>query len=102
MEGRSVIAAEVLAKYAADAALEVDGVAGMVEGPLHRQRGVRVTDEDGALDVELHLSIAWGANAADVGAAVQERVARYLGRMADVAPRAVDVVVDEVGPPPAA
>jgi uncharacterized alkaline shock family protein YloU len=33
---------------------------------------------------------------------VQERVAEYLGRMADVAPVSIDVVVDEVAAPPAA
>jgi hypothetical protein len=36
----------------------------------------------------------------EVGVAVQERVAAYLGRMADVVPTAVDVVVDGVAAPP--
>lgn len=100
MEGSSIVAPEVLASYAADAALEVDGVRGLVEGALHRHRGVRVAAADGAVTVELHLALDWGASAGAVGRRVQERVAEYLRRMADVRPQ-VDVVVDEVGPPPA-
>lgn len=99
MEGSSIVAPDVLASYAADAALEVDGVRGLVEGALHRHRGVRVSTGDGAVRVELHLALDWGASAVEVGRRVQERVAEYLGRMADIRPQ-VDVVVDEFGPPP--
>ena len=100
MEGHASISADVLAAYAADAAREVAGVTGVVESPLHR-RGVRVAEESGAFRVELHLAVAWGVSVPEVGAAVQDRVAAYLARMADVVPAAVDVVVDEVGSPPA-
>ena len=31
---------------------------------------------------------------------MQARVAEYLGRMADLTPATVDVVVDDIGPPP--
>jgi len=56
-EGQASISAGILARYAADAASDVEGV-----------RGLAV------------------------------RVLEYLGRMADVDPASVDVVVDEVGP----
>jgi uncharacterized alkaline shock family protein YloU len=101
MEGQSTISAEVLGSYAADAAREVDGIHGLVEGGLHRHRGVRVEERDGAVSLELHVALASGANVEAVGRAVQERVADYLARMADVRPEAVDVVVAEIGPPPA-
>lgn len=101
MEGHSVISTDVLARYAADAAREVDGVHGLVESQIPRHRGVRISEDDGAVGVELHLALDWGVNAADVGSAVQARVAEYLGRMADLKLRSVDVVVAEVGPPPA-
>jgi hypothetical protein len=39
-----------------------------------------------------------GASIPDVGRTVQQRVAGYLGSMADVEPESVDVIVDEVGP----
>jgi uncharacterized alkaline shock family protein YloU len=100
MEGQSLISPEVLAQYAADAALEVSGVAGLVEGPLHRHKGVHVDGEEGAPIVELNLRLGWGANAADVGLAVQLRVADYLERMAGARPGTVDVVFTEVSAPP--
>jgi len=102
VEGDSVISAEVLGSYAADAACEVAGVTGLVESPLHRHRGVRVTEGADGLTVELQLSVEWGASMPRVGAEARDRVAAYLGRMADVTPRSVDVTIDEVGPPPAA
>lgn len=101
MEGHSVISAEILASYAADAAREVPGVRGLVESALHRHRGVRVDEEDGAVGVELHLAVDWGTSVAELGAEVQRRVAGYLERMADVRPQRVDVVVDEIAGPQA-
>ena len=97
MEGRARISADVLASYAADAAREVPGVRGLVESRLPRRRGVRVSSEDGRVALELHLNVDWGASIPAVGRAVQQRVADYLERMADVRPASVDVVVDEIG-----
>jgi uncharacterized alkaline shock family protein YloU len=94
----ATISSDILASYAADAAREVDGVQGLVESTLHRHKGVRVLGEDGRLRVELHLAVAWGASVPNVGREVQQRVAAYLARMADVEPEAVDVVVDEIKP----
>jgi len=98
MEGTASVAGDVLARYAADAAREVEGVAGLVEGRLPRQGAVRINAEDG-LTVELHLELASGASAQEVGAEVQRRVADYLERMAGSRPQAVDVVVDEIACP---
>ena len=99
MEGNASVATDVLASYAADAAREVDGVAGLVNGRLPRQGAVRISEEDGRLSLELHLELAWGADAEAVGAEVQRRVADYLERMAGARPQAVDVVVDDVAVP---
>jgi uncharacterized alkaline shock family protein YloU len=98
MEGHANISPEVIARYASDAALEVEGVHRLVEGHLPRHRGVRVaTADDGAVTIELHVALEWGTAFAEVGRTVQERVAGYLGRMADLRLGRVDVVVDEVG-----
>ena len=94
----ATISSDVLASYAADAALEVEGVRGLVESTLHRHKGVRMSEDDGRVRVELHIVIDWGASVPDVGRKVQRRVAAYLARMASVEPEAVDVVVDEFGP----
>ncbi|HKG43507.1 MAG TPA: Asp23/Gls24 family envelope stress response protein [Gaiellaceae bacterium] len=98
MEGNASVATDVVASYAADAAREVEGVAGLVEGRLPRQSAVRIGAEDG-VTVELHVALAWGAAAQEVGAEVQQRVADYLERMAGSRPRSVDVVVDEIAAP---
>ncbi len=100
MEGHSVISTDILARYAADAALGTDGVRAMVEGPRMRHHGVRITTEDDVVGVELHLAVEWGMNVPDVGRAVQSRVSEYLATMADLTPASVDVVVDDIGPPP--
>jgi uncharacterized alkaline shock family protein YloU len=99
MDSHASISADVLARYAADAALEVEGVRGLVGSHLPRHRPVRIaTGDDGRVAVELHLVLEWGAAFGPVGSEVQGRVAEYLARMADLRPARVDVVVDEVGP----
>ena len=98
MEGRASISSEVLARYAADAAKEIEGVRGLVASQLHRHRGVRVSGEDGTVTVELHLDVDWGADIPTLGREVQRRVLDYLERMAGSRPAAVYVVVDAVGP----
>jgi uncharacterized alkaline shock family protein YloU len=84
-----VISPDVVARYAADAAREVEGVTGVVEGV---RKGVRVEREE----VSIHLSVGWGVSIPEVGAAVQEHVAGYLERMTDARPAAVNVVVEAV------
>ena len=93
-EGQASISTEILARYAADAASEVEGVRSLVG-----RRGVKVGEEDGIVSVELHLAVAWGASIPTIGRTVQGRVREYLGRMADVEPDVVDVTIDEVGSP---
>jgi len=99
MEGRASISSEILAGYAADAAREVGGVRSLVESRLHRHRGVRVNGENGVTRFEVHVETEWGASIPDVARQVQQHVREYLARMADVEAAAVDVVVDDVGPP---
>lgn len=89
MNGESVISPEVVARYAADAACEVDGVTRIVQGV---RRGIRVDGES----IELHLAVRFGVSIPVVGSAIQESVAAYLERMIDARPSAVNVVVDEV------
>lgn len=84
-----MISAEVLARYAGDAACEVDGVTRVVSGV---RRGVRIDGEA----IELHLAVRFGSSIPLVGAAVQENVASYLEQMTDIRPAAVNLVIDEV------
>jgi uncharacterized alkaline shock family protein YloU len=90
-----VISADVLARYAGDAAREVAGVSG-----LTRDAAEFSSSEEKAA-VVVHLELEWGASADAVARRVQERVAEYLARMADLDVASVDVVVERVGAPPA-
>jgi uncharacterized alkaline shock family protein YloU len=100
MEGHSLISTDILASYAADAALEIDGVTRLVEGTRPRHPGVKFTTTDAGVAVELHIAVAWGVNVPVTGDAVQARVAEYLARMADLTAASVDIVVEDIGPPP--
>jgi uncharacterized alkaline shock family protein YloU len=96
MESHASISHEILASYAADAAREVRGVRGLVDGHLPRRGGVRVSETEGALRFELHLAVDWGASIPELGRVVQERVREYVGRMTDLRVEQVEVVVDEI------
>ena len=90
------ISPEVLSRYAADAALSVEGVSRVAERALTHRRGVSVDSGARGLEIELRLAVEWGSDIPGVGRAVQQRVREYLARMAGVDAAVVDVVVDEV------
>jgi uncharacterized alkaline shock family protein YloU len=96
--GQASISTDILARYAADAACEVEGVRGLMESSLPGRRAVRIAESADEVRFELHLVLDWGASIPDVGRDVQRRVREYLRSMADVEPAAVDVVVEELGP----
>jgi len=100
MERRSLISADVLARYAADAALGVGGVAGLANGPLSRGKSVSISGDEDTLAIELVLELEWGQSSAEVGKEVQRRVSEYLERMANMSPASVEVIVGAVSPPP--
>ena len=99
VQAHASISTDIVARYAADAAREVAGVSALVESRLPPHRGVRVSEEEGALSIEVHLRVEWDESLPDVGRAVQERIKSYLLRMANLEPAAVDGVVAEVAPP---
>ena len=99
-ERRSLISADVLGRYAVDAALGVSGVAGLANGPLHRGKSVSVSGDEDTLAIELNLELEWGQSSAEVGKEVQRRVSEYLERMANMSPASVEVIVGAVSPPP--
>jgi uncharacterized alkaline shock family protein YloU len=90
-----VISTDVLARYAGDAAQEVEGVSGLTREAAH------VVGTAEKADVVVHLELEWGAAAEDVSRRVQDRVTEYLERMANLEVGSVDVVVARVGAPPA-
>jgi uncharacterized alkaline shock family protein YloU len=90
------ISRDVLARYAADAAREVEGVRGLVPDRLRRHDGVRIRGDD-EVAVEVHLEVEAGVPIPALGRDVQERIAEYLERMTGAAPDTVDVIVHDVG-----
>ena len=90
MADQATIATDILARYAADAALEVEGVRAIAG-----RRGVRVSGKE-TIRIEIHVVAQRDASLPALGRAVQSRVRRYLSSMADVEPTSVDVVVDAV------
>ena len=101
MEEPPQISAEVLARYAGDAALGVSGVAALAETPLHRERAVEISSSDDETAVIVRIELEWGRGAGDVAREVQTRVVEYLARMANLTVGSVDVVIAGVGTPPA-
>jgi uncharacterized alkaline shock family protein YloU len=99
VDADSLISPDVLARYAADAAREVEGVAGL-SGRLHPGKAVAVAGDEDTLSVTFTLELEWGRSAAEVAREVQKRVSEYLAKMADVTPASVDVLFDAVTPPP--
>ena len=90
MADQATIATDILARYAADAAREVEGVRA-----LAGRRGVRISGK-GAARIELHVVAEHGVSIPALGRSVQARVREYLSNMADVEPTTVDVVVDAI------
>jgi uncharacterized alkaline shock family protein YloU len=95
----ATISSDVLARYATDAAREVEGVRGLVESALHRHSGLRVLEAEGRVRIELHVAVNWGVSIPDVGRELQRCVSAYLARMASIEAEEVDMVVDEIGSP---
>jgi uncharacterized alkaline shock family protein YloU len=87
---QATIATDILARYAGDAAREVEGVR-----TIAGRRGVRISGKE-ATRIEIHVVAAVGASIPVLGRAVQARVREYLSSMADVEPASVDVVVDAI------
>ena len=90
MADQATIATDILARYAADAAREVEGVRA-----ISGRRGVRISGKE-ATRIEIHVVAVAGVSIPALGRAVQARVREYLSSMADVEPASVDVVVDAI------
>ena len=94
MEDQAVISDEVLARYAADAAADVEGVS------LHGGKPVAVSVHEGGIRLTTHIELEWGRRVQDVASMLQSQVKRYVERMTNSRVDAVSVVVDRVGGPP--
>lgn len=101
--GKVGISEDVLAIMAGIAAMEVDGVASINKNATRQliaklgikslAHGVRVTEEDGALNVSINLNLEYESNAAEVSAQVQEKVKTCVQNMTGLTVEAVNVSI---------
>lgn len=100
------VSVEVLEAYAESAALEVEGVARIVEpaeslaGRFRSGRGIRlvVDEETGEVEVHLHLQLYYGMRLAEVATEAGERVRQTLSsavRVGRVVVRVEDLALPE-------
>lgn len=90
-EGEIAIAPAALQQLIAHAAEAVDGV--RVRRP---RRGLDVAIADGRCRVSLEVAAPYGVQLAELGEAVQERVAEACRRMLELEVDAVDVSIEEL------
>ncbi len=101
---------EVLADLAAQAALEVEGVVSCqqhaVEALASRvkrefvRHGVKVEEEDGRYRLSISICVSYGGKIPEIARKIQEKVKEYVEGSAGVEVEGVEVVVEDIEPPP--
>lgn len=105
--GTVKIANEVIMTIASQAIIDIKGVAvatsfaeDIVDKIVKKntQRGIRIfsNEETGAIDVEIHVNVAYGTNILEISWAVQEAVRKNITAMTDVNVGKINVCVDGV------
>ena len=102
-QGSVQIQNEVIGSIALMAAQEVEGVAGVWQGPgplrfLRVSPGVRVEAREQEVRIGLDLIVEYGAALPDVGARVQDRVREVVEQMTQLTPAEVQVSIRGVRP----
>ncbi len=105
-QGNVVISDEVISVIAAIAAKSVEGVnsmqssitGGFVEllGKKNPSKGVKVTVEDNSVEVELSISVNYGAKIQDVAWEIQGKVKSEVESMTGYEVKAVNISVDGI------
>ena len=92
------ISEEVLASIAAGAAVEIEGISGLMSlaGKKTSAKGVRIAVEDEAAVVDLYVMIRYGYAIPEVAEKIQTAVASSLEAMTGFAVKAVNVHVGGV------
>ena len=92
IDGSLQISNEVVAKIAKLAALEIDGVAGLLS-KASLQKPVTVDLSDGVAVVQVHVIAKYGSKIMPVCAKVQENVKQTIQNMTGITVSRVDVIV---------
>lgn len=92
------ISEEVLASIAAGAAVEIEGISGLMNtaGKKNSAKGVRIAVEDDGVIVDLYVMICYGFAIPEVAEKLQSAVAAALEAMTGFAVKSVNVHVGGV------
>ncbi len=106
--GRITVTGDYLAGVVSTAAQSCYGVCGMstgtnVEnikntllGPYYPDKGVRVTEDDGQLRIELHIKVTYGLNISAIVQSITHKVKYALEDASGLKVRKIDVYVDDI------
>jgi len=104
--GKITYANDVIAKIAALAASEVEGIIGTTGGSIQDMlgmknltKGLKVTVTDSAVAVDLHVIVAYGSLIHKVCANVQDSIIKAIESMTDLKVTNVDVHVGSIKMP---
>lgn len=109
-EERPMVAEEVVARYVAETVRRIPGITELHGSALQElsekvrvevpTKGVAVHETDeGALEVDVHVRVAWGVSIPELAETVQEEVTRTVGSLLDLDVRRVTLFVDDIDKP---
>lgn len=104
------VSREAIATLAAQAACEVPGVVACYRSPVESlasrvkrefvHKGIKVEGSDGAYRLSVHLKVEYGVNLPSLAREVRKKVKEYVEGLTDVRVEEVEVVIEDIEPPP--
>lgn len=102
--GKTTFTPDVLVTIARMAALEVEGVRRMASIPggvnkIFRRgdnEGVRISEQDGVVNVDLYVILEHGPNIRDVSRSIQQQVARAIQEMVGMEVGHVNIHIEDI------
>ena len=73
-----------------------DAVKSMVYGSDYPEKGVRVTQQNGRLVIELHIAVSYGLNIASITQSITHRVKDEVEHATGLKVARIDVFVDDI------
>lgn len=108
-EDRPMVAEEVVARYVAETARRIEGIRELLGSALQElsdkvrrvpSKGVVVREAGpGAIEIDVHVRVAWGVCIPDLARTVQEEVTRTVESLLDLDVTRVVLYVDEIAAP---
>ena len=90
------ISEDVLASLAASAAVEVEGISGMMNLKKSNAKGVRLSVDDDGASIDLYVMIRYGYAIPEVAEKIQNAVSSAIESMTGFAVKAVNIHVGGV------